>query len=202
MITDRMKTKLINSKTEQGLNLQQEEFCQLFIKPDSEFFGNGTQSYLKAYGDEYTKRTGKEMSYKTAQVQAYQALRSPKIINRINELLEASGFNEQNVDKQHLFLINQYADLKTKLGAIKEFNVLKKRIDALPQSNNFHTLIANIINEPKGHIIKGRIREVESETTGQELEDKQSVSYSEQGRSEDTVQTEQATDILTQQPTL
>jgi len=43
-------------------------------------------------------------------------------------LLEAGGFNDENVDKQHSFLLNQYADLKSKLGAIKEYNQLKGRI--------------------------------------------------------------------------
>jgi hypothetical protein len=55
-------------------------------------------------------------------------LTKPEICERINELLEAGGFNDENVDKQHTFLLNQFADLKTKLGAIKEYNELKSRV--------------------------------------------------------------------------
>ena len=42
--------------------------------------------------------------------------------------METGGFNNENVDKQHTFLLNQFSDLKTKLGAIKEYNELKGRI--------------------------------------------------------------------------
>lgn len=55
-------------------------------------------------------------------------LTKPIICERINEILEAGGFNDENVDKQHSFLLNQFADLKSKLGAIKEYNQLKGRI--------------------------------------------------------------------------
>lgn len=122
-------SKKTASRTEEGLNQRQEKFCQLYVEPDTELFGNGTRSYLEAYGKEYKAKNNKEMSYKVAMVLAYDLLRNTKIIKRINELLETGGFTEENVDKQHLFLINQHADLKTKLGAIKEFNELKKRID-------------------------------------------------------------------------
>lgn len=116
------------SKTEEGLNLQQEAFCQLYVNNERELFGNGTQCYLEVYGTEYQIKNKKPMSYQVAMVNASNLLRIPKIIARINSLLETGGFNEENVDKQHLFLINQHADLKTKLGAIREFNALKSRI--------------------------------------------------------------------------
>jgi hypothetical protein len=118
------------SKTEDGLNPKQEQFCQLYTKGDRDFFGNGTQCYLEVYGwyAEDDKDEKRKISYQSAMANASRLLRNDKIIKRINELLETEGFNEENVDKQHLFLINQHADLKTKLGAIKEFNELKQRI--------------------------------------------------------------------------
>jgi hypothetical protein len=116
------------SRTKDGLNLQQEQFCQLYIDNDREMFGNGTQCYLEVYGDEYVKRNNKPMSYQVAMVNACNLLRNPKIVKRINNLLETGGFTEENVDKQHLFLINQHADFKAKMSAIKEFNALKGRI--------------------------------------------------------------------------
>jgi hypothetical protein len=69
------------------------------------------------------------MPYITAQTCAYDLLKKPEIFNRINELLEIGGFNNENVDKQHLFLINQCADLRTKMSAIDSYNKLKRRID-------------------------------------------------------------------------
>lgn len=120
-----MKTsKKTASKTEDGLNQKQEEFCQLYINADRELFGNGVQCYLEVYN------RGRKIpiSYKSAVVLASKELTKVNVIARINSLLETGGFNEENVDKQHLFLINQHADLKTKLGAIKEFNELKQRI--------------------------------------------------------------------------
>jgi len=107
------------------LNSEQENFCQLYVSPDTEFYGNGVQSYLEAYDKEISRRGN---WYNTAKANAYRLLTKPEICKRINELLETGGFNDENVDKQHLFLLNQHADLKTKLGAIKEFNELKGRI--------------------------------------------------------------------------
>ena len=106
------------------LNLKQDEFCKAYISKD--FFGNGTQAYLEAYGlkDEEDKHT---ITYDTARVNASRLLTNANILKRINSLLEEGGFNEQNVDKQHLFLINQHADLKTKMNAIKEYNRMKER---------------------------------------------------------------------------
>lgn len=106
-----------------ALNLKQEEFCKTYVSQD--FFGNGTQSYLEVYGLE--DEGGNKISYETAKSAASRMLTYDNIIKKINELLEIGGFNEQNVDKQHLFLINQFADLKTKMSAIKEYNRLRER---------------------------------------------------------------------------
>lgn len=117
------------SKTEDGLNLQQEHFCQLYVNADRELFGNGAQCYLEVYGSEYQAKYHKPMKYEVACVCASKELSKVKVIARINSLLETGGFTNENVDKQHLFLINQHADLKTKLGAIKEYNAVKKRVE-------------------------------------------------------------------------
>src|SRR3990167_4352497 len=105
------------------VTLKQEVFCKFYVS--EEFFGNGTQSYLEAYG--FKDEDGHTISYDTAKTNASRLLTYANILARINELLEIGGFNEQNVDKQHLFLINQFADLKTKMAAIKEYNRLKER---------------------------------------------------------------------------
>lgn len=120
--------KLELSLTSEGLTLRQEKFCQNYVSSDKELFGNGTRSYIEAYG--YTDEEGNRIfNYASVMVCASRLLRNVKVTNRINQLLETGGFTAENVDKQHLFLINQHSDFKTKLGAIKEFNLLKKRVD-------------------------------------------------------------------------
>jgi len=118
------------AKTEDGLNLQQEQFCQYYVNADREMFGNGAQCYLAVYGAEYLLKNRKQMSYLSAVAMASRLLSNVKVIERINQLLETGGFSNENVDKQHLFLINQHADLKTKMAAIREFNALKKRVES------------------------------------------------------------------------
>jgi hypothetical protein len=105
------------------LNLEQEMFCQYFTSP-TEFFGNGVQSYASAYNVDLNTKSG----YNSAKSSATRALKNPKILRRINDLLEAAGLNDVNVDKQLYLLVNQSADFKAKLGAIKEYNKLKQRI--------------------------------------------------------------------------
>jgi hypothetical protein len=105
------------------LNPKQEKLCQLYAS-DREFFGNGVESYVEAYEPDQSKKNW----YKTACSAASRLLRNVKVSERINELLEQGGLNDQAVDKQLSFLIAQHADFKSKLGAIREYNKLKSRI--------------------------------------------------------------------------
>ncbi len=102
------------------LNPKQELFCQLYAT-DKEFFGNGTDAYMEAYGIEPKK-------WKVAAVNASRLLTKANILKRINELLELKGLNDPYVDKQLELLITQNADFRSKLGAIKEYNSLKQRV--------------------------------------------------------------------------
>ncbi|HEX9059113.1 MAG TPA: terminase small subunit [Clostridia bacterium] len=108
---------------EKELTTQQEIFCQLYAT-DMEFFGNGVQSYIKAYDIDVNKKG----AYNGARASASRLLADANILARINKILESGGFNDANIDKQLEFLINQSADLNTKLGAIREYNRLKARI--------------------------------------------------------------------------
>lgn len=105
------------------LNLKREKFCQNFCSP-SEFFGNGTQSYIDAYGLDINDKS----TYGIASSNAYILLKKPEILSRIDELLQHGGLNNSAVDKQLSFLIAQKAELGTSLGAIKEYNKLRGRI--------------------------------------------------------------------------
>src|SRR3990167_5400235 len=107
----------------ESLNPKQERFCELYAT-DKEFFGNGVETYLEVYDIDRSKANW----YKTACSAASQLLSNIKVCQRINELLEAGGLNDQFIDKQLGFLISQHSDFTNKLGAIKEYNKLKQRI--------------------------------------------------------------------------
>jgi hypothetical protein len=111
------------AESEEELLQRQEKFCQLYTG-EQEFFGNGVESYLEIYDIDKTKPNW----YKTACACASRLLSNAKVIERISELLEEQGLNDQFVDKQLKFLLTQYADFGSKLGAIKEYNKLKQRI--------------------------------------------------------------------------
>lgn len=119
-----------STKREVKLNPQQELFCKLYAS-DREFFGNGVQSYIEAYDFDITKPGG----YATARSNASQLLTNTNVCERISQLLDLGGLNDQNVDKELLFVIKQHNDLSSKTAAIREYNKLKKRIDEKAQVN-------------------------------------------------------------------
>ncbi len=107
----------------EGLNPQQEEFCQLYSTSE-EFFAHGTNAYIEAYDINVKSKS----DYFSAAASASRLLKDVKILNRINELLELRGLNDTFVDKQLEFLITQNADLGTKVASIREYNKLRSRI--------------------------------------------------------------------------
>jgi len=109
------------SDKKEKLSPRREAFCEMYTCNDREMFGNGIRSYIEVYKPD----TSKPNWYKTASASSSRMLANVKIINRINELLERQGFNDENVEKQHLFLLNQHVDLKTKMKAIDSYYKLK-----------------------------------------------------------------------------
>ncbi len=105
------------------LTTRQQRFCELYAT-DREFFWNWVQVYLEVYDID----TSKSWRYKTACVNASRLLSNAKVCKRINELMISWWFTDENVDKQHSFLINQFADLWVKMRAVSEYNKLKNRI--------------------------------------------------------------------------
>lgn len=101
------------------LNLKQDAFCKLYVSFDKEYYGNATACYKKIYGT---------TNQQVATTLAGKMLSNNKITARINELLSIEGFNDQNVDKQLLFIINQHKKLDVKMKGISEYNKLKKRV--------------------------------------------------------------------------
>ena len=89
------KIARITTKSGHKLTPQQELFCQLYAG-DREFFGNGVQSYIEAYNVD----TSKPGWYSVAKSGASENLTKPYILERIDEIFEAHGLNDQFVDKQ------------------------------------------------------------------------------------------------------
>lgn len=104
------------------LNEKQLLFCKLYVS--KEFFGNGTLSYCEAYG--FNPNDIKD--YNSARHSASHLLSNHNVSQHINSLLDEAGLNDQFVDKRLLFLMSQNEDKSTALGAIREYNKLKKRI--------------------------------------------------------------------------
>ena len=104
-------------------NLNWEKFCQLYAR-DTEFFGNGVQSYIESYPREKGQR---QITYQSARTRASNLLTNVNILERINYLLDLH-LNDQIVDKNLGIVVLQNADFRAKVQAIKEYNQLKKRI--------------------------------------------------------------------------
>ena len=131
-----------------GLNAQQELFCELFTRKVG-YFSNGTQSYIKAYGINVgnDKKVG-QTSYGTCRVMASDLLTKPNILRRINQLIEADGFNDKFMEKQLMFLAMQNVDFKVKLSAVNFYNTLKERIGG---KNNYPQEMLGIVK----HVYSG-----------------------------------------------
>ena len=91
---------------EYKINLRQKYFSELYLQLD----GNGKNAVIDAGYNVYTNRV--------AYVIASENLRKPNIIAYINLRLSEFGFDDENVGKQHLFLINQFSDLPAKAKGI------------------------------------------------------------------------------------
>lgn len=117
------KTKIKIDDKEIELTLKQKKFCEVYVS--QEFFANGVQSYIESYDID----TSKHGAYNSARVSASELLTNPNILLYINHLLDLTGLNDTFIDKQLTLLITQNADFGSKLGAIKEYNKLKQRVE-------------------------------------------------------------------------
>lgn len=105
------------------LTLKQKLFCQHYI----ETFGNGTEAVIRA-GYKVDKK-GK-VNRNLAKSIASENLTKPDIRERIDELLEASGFNDESVKLHHLDLISQSENLTVKAKAIDMYYKLSGNYSA------------------------------------------------------------------------
>lgn len=95
------------------LTLRQQLFCEKYL----EFRGNGVQAIFES--------GYKVKNARVAAAIASENLTKPNIIAYVNSQLEKYGFNDDNVTREHLFLINQYSDLQAKNKAVDMYYKLK-----------------------------------------------------------------------------
>jgi len=127
-----------------------ETFCQLYINGDKELFGNGIQCYVEVFDVDQSKGNW----YRNASASASRLLKKPAIIKRIQTLLEDGGWNDTNITKQHLFLINQHADLGVKMKAINSYNELKGKLPEDPKIGTTNNFFINVTDSDKKRINK------------------------------------------------
>lgn len=97
----------------QRLTLKQKLFCEAYV----ETLGNATEAVIKA-GYDISNKDGSQ-NRNLARSMGTENLLKPAIFDHINELLDKSGLNKQNVGLQLNFLINQFSDLPVKARAIE-----------------------------------------------------------------------------------
>lgn len=109
---------------------------------------NGVNAIIEAGYDVWKKDKHGNQLYpnrKLAAVLAYENLIKPNICAYITTKLNEYGFNDKNVEKQHLFLMNQNADLTNKRGAIDMFYKLQGKY-APEEKNVKHELTQELLD--------------------------------------------------------
>ncbi len=104
------------------LQFKQKEFADLYL----EYSGNRIEAIIDA-GYDVNYANSQIPNRTIASTMAYELLTKPHITAYINSKLEEAGFNNENVDEQHLFLLNQHADLKVKAKAIDLYYKVRGR---------------------------------------------------------------------------
>jgi len=132
---------MINSSKK--LNIKQKTFCRYYAT-DRECFGNGLQAYAKAYKIDLSIKK----KVNIAKANAHRLLTNADILAYIRELLNLEGLRDEIVDKELLFLILQNSNFSVKLGAIREYNFLRKRIINV-QNDKAEVNLTSVIEELK-----------------------------------------------------
>ncbi len=91
---------------EYTLELKQKLFCDYYLQ----FHARGIDAIYEA--------GYKPKNVKVAAVMAAENLMKPSIFNYIQMKYEEYGFNDEDIFKQHLFLINQDGDLSSKAKGV------------------------------------------------------------------------------------
>lgn len=105
-----------------SLTKKQKSFVEHYL----EFKANGVDAIIEAGYDVYfkDKKTGEStgaINYKMAAVMASKELIKVNISAYVTLMLEQYGYTDENASKQHLFLMNQFADFSAKAKALDMF---------------------------------------------------------------------------------
>ena len=107
------------TKSGKKVTVLQEMFSRAFTAYGKDTFGNITRSYIAAVGQPVGERR--------AEYNGRALRRKDSVKERINELMAESGWNDNEVDMEHLKVIKQDKDLSNKMRAISEYNKVTKR---------------------------------------------------------------------------
>lgn len=99
-------------KKKSTLTLKQKLFCNYYLEGS----GNATEAVILA-GYNVNKKNGHPDRILAKSI-ASENLTKPYIQRYIREKLQEIGFNDENVMRQHLGLINQWGDLPAKVRSI------------------------------------------------------------------------------------
>lgn len=125
-------------KKKYKIEFRQKLFCEYYLQEK----GNGVEAIISAgYDINYKDRNGKDTgtpNRKLCAVMARENLIKPNICAYINKRLDEYGFVDDNVERQHLFLINQFGDLNVKAKGIDLYYKLKNKYPS-PLQHDFQT---------------------------------------------------------------
>lgn len=102
-----------------NLSLKQKIFSERYL----ELLGNGTQAVIVSGYDVHSQNG--RVNINLAGAIASENLRKPNIYAYINLLLDKYGYSDNNVEKQHLFLINQFDNFNAKAKGIDMYYKVK-----------------------------------------------------------------------------
>lgn len=101
-------------KKDYQINLKQKLFCDIYLSSKGSSISAVENSGYKVNGNR-----------KLASSIASENLTKPNICAYLNLKLKENGLDDELIDKQLLFLINQYSDLRVKLSAIDTYYKLR-----------------------------------------------------------------------------
>jgi len=129
-MSKRTRETPLTGKTKDGhiLSEQEELFCNLYVRDFKRI-----EAATEAYNIDQTKKGWRY----TASAIAYENLLRPYINRRIRELLDELQLNDEFVDSEMAWVIQQRAELPAKNTAIREFNLIKGRHAAEKHEHKF-----------------------------------------------------------------
>lgn len=115
MDVSKRKDVLFKTKSGHKLTMKEEMFCRKYV----ELMGNGTQAAIEA---KYNCRSNEAFRF-----QASENLTKPHILERVREILDDQGLNNEIVDAETSFIVKQHKDYNAKTRGIDIYNKIKGR---------------------------------------------------------------------------